>query len=254
MSLAQEVSSTSSDLPFGKILSVENAINFTLANSLEQNSTENSSYYYDYKYNTEYDPYKEYELAIGVNEFLSHYYTPTIVVFGSVGNILSVVVFFKTKLRKLSSSYYLAALGLSDTVFLLIAFVTWLNFLNINIYNKPGYCEMFTYLSGLCSFLSVWFVVAFTIERYIAVLYPLKRQSMCTVKRACSVLICLVIFGSFINIPYYKYASPVFSEVMQDYICDIKEDHKVRSLKCLPEDVFSHFSSSNSIIFYMKMI
>lgn len=201
------------------------ALNFTIP---PKNATENSSYYYNYEYNTENDPYKDYELAIGVSEFLSHYYTPTIVVFGSVGNILSVIVFFKTKLRKLSSSYYLAALGLSDTVFLLVAFVTWLNFLSINIYNRPGYCEIFTYISGLCSFLSVWFVVAFTIERYIAVLYPLKRQSMCTVKRACSVLMCLVAVGIVLNIPLYIYASPVYSKDMMDYICDIKEDHKVR--------------------------
>lgn len=199
--------------------------NFTL---MRENSTENTSYYNNYyEYNNEMDPYQDYRLAINVSEYLSHFYTPTIVIFGSIGNILSVIVFFKTKLRKLSSSYYLAALGISDTVFLLVAFVTWLNFLSINIYNKGGYCEIFTYLSGLCSFLSVWFVVAFTIERYIAVLYPLKRQSMCTVKRACSVLICLVIVGCVLNIPLYMYASPVYSKDLSDYICDIKEDHKV---------------------------
>lgn len=167
------------------------------------------------------------EIAYFIGDFLTHYYTPALVLIGTTGNILSVIVFFKTKLRKLSSSYYLAALGISDTCFLLGAFVSWLNYYNINIYNRNYYCQFFTYVSGLCSFLSVWFVVAFTVERYIAVLYPLKRQTICTVKRACTVLFVLCVLGFLINIPCLIYSAPQFSPFLNEYVCDVREDYKV---------------------------
>lgn len=166
-------------------------------------------------------------LAFFIGDVLTHYYTPGLVLVGSIGNILSVLVFFKTKLRKLSSSFYLAALGISDTCFLIGAFISWLNYVNIKIYNQEYYCQFFTYFSGLCSFLSVWFVVAFTVERFIAVLYPLKRQTMCTVRRAKIVLCCLIVLGAIISTPYLIYSAPIFSEGMNDYVCDVREEFRV---------------------------
>lgn len=190
--------------------------------------------YYTYDYNVSNDTNEYYvddditlTFAYQVGDFLTHYYTPTLVLFGSIGNVISVIVFFKTKLRKLSSSYYLAALGITDTCFLFGAFVSWLNYLDINIYNRNYYCQFFTYLSGLCSFLSAWFVVAFTVERYIAVLYPLKRQTMCTVKRACTVLIGLIVIGCVLCVPYFWFASPQYSDDISDWICDVREEYKV---------------------------
>lgn len=191
------------------------------------------SYNYTYDYSNDFNTkHSFYDLAATIHINLSHYYVPTIVLFGCIGNILSVFVFFKTKLRKLSSSYYLAALAISDTIFLLVALVAWLNFVNINIYNREYFCEFFTYVSGLCSFLSVWFVVAFTVERFIAVQYPLKRQSMCTVKRACTVLGFLFILGCFINIPYFAYASLKYIKDIDDLICDVDEKYKVNKFYC----------------------
>jgi 7 transmembrane receptor (rhodopsin family) len=185
----------------------------------DSNATESTEYYTDDDYGL--------QLAFKLGELLTHYYTPALVLIGSIGNILSVIVFFKTKLRKLSSSYYLAALGVSDTCFLIGAFVSWLNYINVNIYNQNYFCQFFTYMSGLCSFLSVWFVVAFTVERFVAVLYPLKRQTMCTVKRACSVLIGLFVLGCTISIPYFIYAAPQYSEYLKEFVCDVRVEYKV---------------------------
>lgn len=171
---------------------------------------------------------------VGFAEKLSHlltfYYTPILVFTGSIGNILSVLVFFKTKLRKLSSSYYLAALGISDTCFLFFLFLTWLSFIDVNIYNRPVWCQLITYLTYVFSFLSVWFVVAFTVERFIAVLYPLKRQTMCTVRRAKMVLVCLTILGAIHSTPYIIFSVPQYSERGNNTICGANEDYKVSLL------------------------
>ncbi|XP_058462387.1 growth hormone secretagogue receptor type 1-like [Malaya genurostris] len=157
---------------------------------------------------------------------INFYYIPALVLFGSIGNVLSVLVFFKTKLKKLSSSYYLAALGLSDTCYLFGLFVPWLNLIDIKIYTLEMYCQFFTFFSNLCSFLSVWFVVAFTVERFIAVLYPLKRQTMCTVRRAKIVISALTLIGVFISLPVIFFASPQFSPAMNETICDMPEEYK----------------------------
>lgn len=69
--------------------------------------------------NTE-PPTIAYEYSKNLAMFLSIYFIPVITVFGSVGNILSVMVFLRTKLKKLSSSYYLAALAIFDTGYLKI--------------------------------------------------------------------------------------------------------------------------------------
>lgn len=116
-------------------------------------------------------------------EVMTVYFTPVITIAGTVGNVLSVMVFFCTKLKKLSSSYYLGFLAFFDTGFLWCNFTQWLGILGIHLYNSDGFCQLFTWLSNACSVLSVWFVVAFTMERFVAVMYPLKRPTLCTVSR-----------------------------------------------------------------------
>lgn len=64
-----------------------------------------------------------YQTLKSVAIFLSIYFTPAITVVGTIGNILSVVVFMRTKLKKLSSSYYLAFLAIFDTGFLWCYFI-----------------------------------------------------------------------------------------------------------------------------------
>lgn len=123
--------------------------------------------------------------------FLQHYYTPILVHLGLLGNCLSMCVFFGTKLRYASSSIYLGALAASDSGYLIIYFVSWLTIVKIELFNQPGYCKFFTFLGHIFPFLSVWLVVAFTVERYIAVKWPLRRRSLCTVARARVVVISL---------------------------------------------------------------
>ncbi|KAL6263177.1 hypothetical protein P5V15_005979 [Pogonomyrmex californicus] len=112
------------------------------------------------------------------------YYTPILVVLGSLGNCLSMYAFFGTNLRYSSSSIYLGALAISDSIFLMIVFVVWLVMVHVNLFNQYGFCQCFIYISTISGCLSVWLVVAFTVERYVAVKWPLRRQFLCTVARA----------------------------------------------------------------------
>ncbi|XP_075228461.1 G-protein coupled receptor [Lycorma delicatula] len=160
------------------------------------------------------------------------YYLPIVCIFGGVGNALSVFVFFSTKLRKLSSSYYLSALAISDTGVLIPIFVTWLELVDIiQIFNKPIICQTLVYMTHMCSFLSVWFVVSFTVERFIAVRYPLRRPSVCTVARARCVVIFLTVISLFLHMPYLFMADIIPGEVDEKsnetkLVCDLPEKWK----------------------------
>lgn len=180
----------------------------------------------DYYANQTNSKFIEFMITFSENAYL--YYTPLLTVTGTIGNIVSVMVFFRTRLRKLSSSYYLSALCISDTGFLLVNFLLWLSLFNINIYNRNGCCQLFTFLSGFCAALSVWFVVAFTIERFIAVIYPLKRQTMCTVKRAKSVLIGLIIVSAIHSLPLVALSAPAYtSSEPPTIVCEINKGYEV---------------------------
>lgn len=99
--------------------------------------------------------------------------------------MLSCVVFLNTHLKMRSSSYYLAALSVADFGFLATLLLVWLNSsVGVQVFNKEGWCQALVYVSSVCSFLSVWLIVAFTVERFIAIQYPLHRPRMCTVARA----------------------------------------------------------------------
>ena len=59
----------------------------------------------------------------------------------------------------------------------------------LQVYNKPGWCQLFSYATYVTSFLSVWFVVSFSFERYLTIQFPLKRHVLCRPRRAWMVVL-----------------------------------------------------------------
>ncbi|XP_060878620.1 FMRFamide receptor [Metopolophium dirhodum] len=151
---------------------------------------------------------EDFEDEISLTDRFVKYYPLAVVCLGSLGNCISVLVFFGTKLRKQSSSYYLSSLAISDTLFLLIQLMPVLSKVGIGIYHMQGFCQFFVYLAQICSFISVWLVVVFTSERFIAVRYPLHRSVICTVYRAKIVLSILITFALIVHIPYLVISGP----------------------------------------------
>ena len=137
--------------------------------------------------------YSKRDIRVGIIYNLDLHLVPAICVAGILGNALSFVVFTCTYLRRTSASIYLAALSVADACFLLAALVKWTDKTFMKLYTRDGWCQTIVFIKYVSTFLSVWYVVSFTSERYIAVHFPLKRNHLCTARRAKMVVIILAV-------------------------------------------------------------
>lgn len=116
------------------------------------------------------------------------------VVIGLLGNALSITVFSSARTSCISSNVYLLALAISDGCYLITVFLSkTLTFLkcwgyisrSADIVNSsPFACVFVQYLSDLLSDFSTCLILAFTVERCVAVYLPTQWKELCTVVRA----------------------------------------------------------------------
>lgn len=166
------------------------------------------------------DSYTVDEIIEQILTIVHFYHTLILVVLGTIGNLMSIYVFYNTKLRMQSTSQYLSALAISDTLFLFQLMPGWLRGLRVSdVLHKQGFCQVFVYLTYVSCCISSWLVVAFTGERFIAVLYPLQRNAVCTITRARLIIAGVVLSSLIINVPVLRFAQPTSNN------CDIDSEY-----------------------------
>lgn len=209
---------------FRKILSY-NPHNIEADESEYGNYSENSTGQYDNFTEHYEDPLEGCYPTILT--FFATYYIPFIICVGLVGNFLSCIVFLTTHLKMRSSSYYLAALASADFGFLTVLSLVYLsNNATLELFNKEGWCQTLVYISSVCSSLSVWLIVAFTVERFIAIQYPLQRPQMCTVSRAKITVVVLTILA-FLSHSYCFFTAGMISlGVDRPEVCNMLEQYR----------------------------
>ncbi len=116
------------------------------------------------------------------------------------GNILTIIVLTKRRMIMSSTNNYLIALAIVDIAYLILTLI-------LNTSQHPCFTgtTLADILSTICrpiadfsSNTSVWITVTFTVERWVAITYPLKSRTWCTVRRSrkiiisvmCAALIC----------------------------------------------------------------
>lgn len=144
---------------------------------------------------------------------------PILVILGTIGNVFSILTLSSSPLRKFSSSVYLISLAVSDTVFLLCLLSVWVSEIGINLHSTYGWCQLLMYFTYVASFMSVWLIVAFTLERFIAICYPLLKISICTTKRARYVVF------SLLCLPLLLYFYILLVTDTENGVCEAKEGY-----------------------------
>lgn len=123
---------------------------------------------------------------------------PLLMVIGVFGNLITVIIMTRRRMRS-TTNMYLAALALVDMFYLVLTFLLGLShYPNMAQPRYQLYWHLRPFLMMLtdaCSNTSVWLTVTFTIERYIAVRYPMKGKVWCTEARARMLITCVFVFG-----------------------------------------------------------
>lgn len=91
------------------------------------------------------------------------------------------------------------------------------------MYNRAGWCQIVTYLTHVSSCLSAWLVMGFTMERFVAVCYPLLRPTVCTARRAR--LVITVMTGTAIVLYGYLFTAAGIAIYANQDMCVLKKEY-----------------------------
>ncbi|XP_060817027.1 neuropeptides capa receptor-like isoform X2 [Bombus pascuorum] len=149
-----------------------------------------------------------------------------IFVTGFVGNVITCIVIWRNPTMQTPTNYYLFNLAVSDLLFLILG----LPFeLSVFWQQYPwqwglGICKLRAYVSETSSYVSVLTIVAFSVERYLAIYHPLRHYGSGLKRSIRSIfgawLIALIFampFAAYIDIDYVEY--PQSAVVITFFIC-----------------------------------
>ncbi|XP_064611660.1 probable G-protein coupled receptor 139 [Liolophura sinensis] len=132
------------------------------------------------------DSLSDYQ-AYRIHKLLLLYIPPILLIFGTFGNVFSFLTLRQKSMAKISTYFYLSVLSLSDFMVLYFGLLRlWVAELtNFDIRDQSDtLCKLVMFLGYVSSDLSVWLIIAVTVERYIVVAHPLKASTFCTVPKA----------------------------------------------------------------------
>lgn len=147
-------------------------------------------------------------------QLLNMYTSMFLATFGSIGNMfaLFILIYARNKLPRIVGSNYLVLLTVTNTLFLAVHFYTGtfirlVYYLGLDEYNRFHVldsseiaCKLLTYLKYCARSLNTMLTVCFSLERLIAVYYPLQMRSL---NSKCSVIFRVAIIVSLV-LPSYS--------------------------------------------------
>ena len=176
------------------------------------------------------------------------YYRGILIMFGLIGNSLTIVIFWRTKLtHSKRTSYYLIRLALSDICFLLTLSVGYLDTLGLIQIHSTNWivCKLSAYLGYICTFISCVLVLTFTAQRLFVICFPL-RINLLTVEKWSKILMAVAIVFAF---AFYSLCLPFYDVMLED----AEDNSSSMTCKCKSdwEDYAEYFNCLDSVLTFI---
>ena len=129
----------------------------------------------------------EQDDSLSLANILWIYVSPAIFLFGFIGNVLILIVMGRRKFHGSTTSVYLRIMALADLCCLVVGMLPeWLENSHIITFKEihPVTCKIEKFLHYTTGDTSIWILVAFTIDRFVAVCFPLDKTEVCKPHRA----------------------------------------------------------------------
>ena len=154
--------------------------------------------------------------------------TPIILLVGVPGNIVSLLVMKSQRFSGKSYTHYLSALAVFDSLVLVGKYLRRIDSLLEAIgtqglfvqYGDPA-CKVHNFSEHVCFLMSSWLVLCMTFERYIAVVFPFKKDTLCRPKNAVAIILLVFIIMSFTQI----FRLVIIEKDFENGICTPAENH-----------------------------
>ncbi len=156
-----------------------------------------------------------------IGRFILKYYLPILVPLGMIGNTMALIIMLQRKNRHIPCCVVMAALAVSDNGLLYVnahgwaravvlkpAIRTWADYHAFNIE-----CKMLTYFFIVFSLTSAFLIIATTVNRFLAVVYPLQVKSLVTMRNTRMTIAAIVIAVPCYAIPYIFETDMLISEL-----------------------------------------
>lgn len=140
------------------------------------------------------------------------YVTPVFLIIGTIGNIISAIVLCKMFRKVMTTCLYLFASCFVDLFVLYIhAGNDWVtHFLgqeyNIRVkamYSSNSLCKIYPFTADFALHLSIWLVVAMTIETAMVSLVPARLLRVCKIERARAAILLITVLLVCVNAHYF---------------------------------------------------
>ncbi|XP_055340650.1 thyrotropin-releasing hormone receptor-like [Paramacrobiotus metropolitanus] len=169
-----------------------------------------------------------------------------IFIVGFLGNVMIVIVVKSTKTLRTPTYCYLVSLAVADI--LLVCSTIPEAILSYQLYSKQwvlGHfgCSLMAFTSFLAINAGSISILAFTVERYIAICHPMLAQKVCTVSRARRIIVILWLIVCLYCAPWLGLAVTkplLLSDVQGLETCDYR----------LPRNLYRYFFVLDATVFY----
>ena len=142
----------------------------------------------------------EAELRAGV--LLAQIISPILLIVGTVGNVLSVIVFTRKNMQKSASSKYLLGLSVADLIVLYVCLLReWIRYtFHYDVRTTGNWiCKLHWWLYYATLDYSVWLLTTVTIVRIMSTSKPFSSQTRCLKRHTTLVLVSVCLSSLIIN-------------------------------------------------------